>query len=154
MDQPGARRSRHGAIAILLLAVSSPVAVPLSHAGEPDALVVNDVVVTATRVPAVPSSLSAAATVLTQDDIRRTPFQNGTQIDDLLRYIPAVQPSLLSSRYNHPTAQFVGIRGLGTRRALVLLDGVPLNDGFGGWINWGLVPDRIERIEIIPGGGW
>jgi outer membrane receptor protein involved in Fe transport len=36
---------------------------------------------------------------------------------------------------------------------LVLLDGVPLNDGFGGWINWGLVPDRIARIEIVPGGG-
>jgi outer membrane receptor protein involved in Fe transport len=125
----------------------------MSYAGEQDEMVTADVVVTATRVPTAPSRLSAAATVLTQDDIRRTPFQNGTQVDDLLRYIPSVQPSLLSSRYNHPTAQFVGIRGLGTRRALVLLDGVPLNDGFGGWINWGLVPDRIERIEIIPGGG-
>ncbi|MBH0192461.1 MAG: Plug domain-containing protein, partial [Nitrospira sp.] len=153
MDHSGARRFRHGAIAVLLLALSYPVEAQMSYAGEQDALVVSDVVVTGTRVPTAPTRLSAATTVLTQEDMRRTPFQNGTQVDDLLRYIPAVQPSLLSSRYNHPTAQFIGIRGLGTRRALVLLDGVPLNDGFGGWINWGLVPDRIERIEIIPGGG-
>lgn len=126
---------------------------PSSYADEDEAVVVKEVVVAATRIPMPPSRVSAAATVLTQDDIRRTPFHSGTQIDDLLRYVPTVQPSLLGSRYNHPTAQFVSIRGLGTRRALVLLDGVPLNDGFGGWINWGLVPDRIERVEIIPGGG-
>ncbi len=123
------------------------------HAEPEDGLAVDDVVVAATRIPMSPSRISAAATVLTQADIQRTPFQSGTQIDDLLRYVPSVQPSTLSSRYNHPTAQSVSIRGLGTRRALVLLDGVPLNDGFGGWINWGLVPDRVERIEIIPGGG-
>ena len=125
----------------------------VSYADEDNAVVVKEVVVAATRIPMAPSRISAAATVLTQDDIRRTPFHSGTQIDDLLRYVPTVQPSLLGSRYNHPTAQFVSIRGLGTRRALVLLDGVPLNDGFGGWINWGLVPDRVERVEIIPGGG-
>jgi iron complex outermembrane recepter protein len=121
---------------------------------EPDeALAVNDVVVAATRIPMVPSRVSAAATIFTQEDIQRSPFQSGTQIDELLRYVPSVQPSTLGSRYNHPTAQSVSIRGLGARRALVLLDGVPLNDGFGGWINWGLVPDRVERIEIVPGGG-
>ncbi|HMS85663.1 MAG TPA: TonB-dependent receptor [Nitrospira sp.] len=122
-------------------------------AEDSDTLEVHEVVVAATKIPMAPSRLSAATTVLTQHDIGRTPFRSGTQIDDLLRYVPTVQPSLLSSRYNHPTAQFVSIRGLGTRRALVLLDGVPLNDGFGGWINWGLIPDRVERVEIIPGGG-
>ena len=30
---------------------------------------------------------------------------------------------------------------------------MPLNDGFGGWINWQRVPDTVERIEIAPGGG-
>ncbi len=124
-----------------------------SYAEEDETLQVSEVVMAATRIPMAPSRISAAATILTQEDIHRTPFQSGTQIDDLLRSVPAVQPSLLGSRYNHPTAQFVSIRGLGTRRVLVLLDGVPLNDGFGGWINWGLVPDRVERVEIIPGGG-
>lgn len=124
-----------------------------AYAETDEVLTLNDVVVAATRFPMALSRVSAAATVLTQEDIQRSPFQSGTQIDELLRYVPSVQPGTLGSRYNHPTAQSVSIRGLGTRRALVLLDGVPLNDGFGGWINWGLVPDRVERIEIIPGGG-
>ncbi|MBI3356576.1 MAG: TonB-dependent receptor [Nitrospirae bacterium] len=111
-----------------------------------------NVIVSATRTTEALGSVAQAATVLTRDQIDRSPFSGGHQIDDLLRAVPGVQPSLLSSRYNHPTAQALTLRGLGTRRTLVLLDGVPLNDGFGGWINWGLVPDRIERIEIVQGG--
>jgi len=153
MDASSERPFRRSAIAVLTFISCCFFSPHLSYADEDETVVVKEVVVAATRIPMALSRLSAAATVLTQADIRRTPFHSGTQIDDLLRYVPTVQPSLLGSRYNHPTAQFVSVRGLGTRRALVLLDGVPLNDGFGGWINWGLVPDRIERIEIIPGGG-
>lgn len=152
MDESSERQSCRRAAAIIGLLLWCSFT-NVSYAGEDDTVAVKEVVVAATRIPTAPSRISAAATVLTQDDIRRAPFHSGTQIDDLLRYVPTVQPSLLGSRYNHPTAQFVSIRGLGTRRALVLLDGVPLNDGFGGWINWGLVPDRVERVEIIPGGG-
>lgn len=97
--------------------------------------------------------IPAAASVITREQIERSPFPDGHQVDDLLRYVPGVQSSNLSSRYNHPTAQAITLRGLGSRRALVLLDGVPLNDGFGGWINWGLVPNNLERVEVVPGGG-
>ena len=83
MDHSGARRVRDGAIAVLLLGLSFPVAAQMPYAGEQDALVVSDVVVTGTRVPTAPTRLSAAATVLTREDMRRTPFQNGTQVDDL-----------------------------------------------------------------------
>lgn len=143
--------SRWGAA--ILLFMSCGVLEPIRGHAEDETLEVDEVVVGATRMPMAPSRIAAATTVFTQEDIQRTPFTSGTQIDELLRYVPSVQPSTLSSRYNHPTAQLVSIRGLGSRRALVLLDGVPLNDGFGGWINWGLVPDRVERIEVIPGGG-
>ena len=122
----------------------------------PDALgeeLLEEMVVTATRVPQPAGEVAAAQTTLTRDQILATPFRGGDQLDDLLRYVPGVQPSNLSSRYNHPTAQFLTLQGLGSRRALVLLDGVPLNDGFGGWINWGRVPDTIERVEVVPGGG-
>jgi len=91
-----------------------------------------EVVVSATRTPEFAGSVPAAPTILTREQIEKTPFRDGTVVDDLLRYVPGVQPSNLSSRYNHPTAQAVTLRGLGSRRALVLLDGVPLNDGFGG----------------------
>ncbi len=57
----------------------------------------------------------------------------------------------------NPTSQGVSLRGLGpsgTSRSLVLLDGVPLNDPFGGWVPWSLVPvDSIASAEIVPGGG-
>ena len=37
-------------------------------------------------------------------------------------------------------------------RTLVLLDGVPFNDPFGGWVYWTRVPlDSVDRIEIIDG---
>ena len=120
-----------------------------------DELVVEleEVVVSATRTREAVGSVPMSPTILTRADIQRTPYHGGHQADDLLRYVPGVQPSNLSSRYNHPTAQAISLRGLGSRRALVLLDGVPLNDGFGGWINWGMVPDNIQRIEVVPGGG-
>ena len=137
-------------ILILSVLLSSSVA----RAAEPDEDVstLREIVVSATRSPEPLAKIPAAATVLTREQIDRTPFREGHQADDLLRYVPDVQPSNLSSRYNHPTAQAVSLRGLGNRRALVLLDGVPLNDGFGGWINWGMVPNTIERIEVVPGG--
>ncbi|HZS11611.1 MAG TPA: TonB-dependent receptor plug domain-containing protein, partial [Nitrospirales bacterium] len=112
-----------------------------------------DVVISATRTPVASIAVPQPATVVTKTQADRTPFRDGHQVDDLLRYVPEVQPSNLSSRYNHPTAQALSLRGLGSRRALVLMDGVPLNDGFGGWINWGLVPNAVERIEVVPGGG-
>ena len=121
-----------------------------AETGDAEELSMPEVVVTATRFPVLSTTVPAPVTVLTYEDIQRTPFRDGYQVDDLLRYVPEVQPSNLSSRYNHPTAQAVSLRGLGNRRTLVLLDGIPLNDGFGGWINWGLVPDNLRRIEIVP----
>jgi outer membrane receptor protein involved in Fe transport len=127
---------------------------PPAHAAGPEApdSELEEVVVTATRTPVPARQAPGSPTVLTREQIDMTPFRSGPQIDDLLRAVPGMQPSLLSSRYNHPTAQLFSLRGLGNRRGLVLLDGVPLNDGFGGWITWGRVPDTIERIEVVPGG--
>ena len=115
-------------------------------------LTTDEVVISTTRSPQAANLSAASVTMLKQDQIRRTPYTGGHEVDDLLRTVPGVQPATLSSRYNHPTAQSLSMNGLGSRRALVLLDGVPLNDGFGGWINWGLIPNDLERVEIVPGG--
>lgn len=121
-------------------------------AAEFSVLTTEEVVISATRTAEPIGQSASAVTVLTREQIERSPYAGGHQLDDLLRSVPGVQPATLSSRYNHPTAQSVTLNGLGTRRTLVLLDGVPLNDGFGGWINWGLIPNDIERVEIVPGG--
>src|SRR6185503_2624673 len=61
------------------------------------------------------------------------------------------------SRVANPTAQGVTLRGLGgsgASRALVLDDGVPINDPFGGWVYWGRVPSgEVDRVEGLRGGG-
>jgi outer membrane receptor protein involved in Fe transport len=60
-----------------------------------------------------------------------------------------------SARASNPTTHGVTMRGLsasGASRGLVLFDGVPLNDGFGGWVLWSRVPtDAIGAIEIARG---
>ncbi|HET9605486.1 MAG TPA: TonB-dependent receptor [Nitrospira sp.] len=119
---------------------------------DPSLYTTDELVISATRTPEAIGKSAAAVTLLTREEILRSPYPGGHELDDLLRSVPGVQPALLSSRYNHPTAQSVTLNGLGSRRALVLLDGVPLNDGFGGWINWGLIPNDLERVEIVPGG--
>ena len=142
-------------IALWLVCASSlpVITAELVRAGEEEAdIAVGEILISETRTPQLAHQLAGTVTLIPREQIDRSPYPGGHQIDDLLRSVPDVQPSLLSSRYNHPTAQAVSLRGLGTRRSLVLLDGVPLNDGFGGWINWGLVPDRVQRIEVVPGG--
>ena len=56
-----------------------------------------------------------------------------------------------------PEAQGVTLRGVGpggASRALVLLDGIPVNDAFGGWIYWDELPlNSIDHVEVVEGGG-
>ena len=41
----------------------------------------------------------------------------------------------------------------GASRAVVLADGIPLNDPFGGWIYWSRVPrTSVNSIEVLRGG--
>lgn len=57
----------------------------------------------------------------------------------------------------HPTAQGVSLRGIGpsgASRSLVLLDGVPLNDPFGGWVHWSQISSlSLASAEIARAGG-
>lgn len=77
-------------------------------------------------------------------------------IDDALKMVPGFT-LFPSSRVSNPTSQTVMLRGIGgsnVSRALVLADGVPLNDAFGGWVYWNKVPHAaIDRIEVLRGGG-
>jgi len=60
------------------------------------------------------------------------------------------------SRTSNPTTQGVSFRGTGSSgasRAAVLVDGVPVSDPFGGWVQWERVPAiAVEQIEVLRGG--
>jgi len=78
-------------------------------------------------------------------------------IDDVLRQVPGFSLFRRSGGLTtNPTAQGVSLRGVGANgasRALVLLDGVPLNSPFGGWVYWNRVPSvNIENVSIQNGG--
>jgi vitamin B12 transporter len=79
-------------------------------------------------------------------------------LDQLLKDIPGVQLFRRSDAHSgHPTSQGVTLRALGgnaSSRALLVLDGVPQTDPFGGWVNWPAYdPEDLEQIRIVRGGG-
>jgi outer membrane receptor protein involved in Fe transport len=69
-------------------------------------------------------------------------------LDDTLRQVPGFSLFRRSGSLTaNPTSQGVSLRGVGANgasRAVVLLDGVPLNSPFGGWVYW----DRVPRADI------
>ncbi len=78
-------------------------------------------------------------------------------MDDVLRQAPGFSLFRRSGSLSaNPTSQGVSIRGIGpsgTSRAVVLLDGIPLNDPFGGWIYWNQIPiETIASIQVLNGG--
>ncbi|OHE80609.1 MAG: hypothetical protein A3G75_08005 [Verrucomicrobia bacterium RIFCSPLOWO2_12_FULL_64_8] len=128
---------------------------PLAVAPAAETTVLPPVVVSVSRAPETADRLPVSVKVLDAVTLREAP---GLAIDDILRGVAGF--SLFrraSSLAAHPTAQGVSLRGLGasgTSRSLVLLDGVPLNDPFGGWIYWSKLPrEALDRIEVVRGGG-
>jgi len=111
------------------------------------------VTVTASRVEQRTSDIPASVSVLGRERIRQSP---AVVADDVLRQVPTF--SLFrrtSSLASHPTTQGVSLRGIGpsgVSRTLVLLDGIPFNDPFGGWVYWTRVPlEALDRIEAVEG---
>src|SRR6185369_7230624 len=111
------------------------------------------VTVTPTRTEQRSGAVPASLSVLTSEDIQNSP---AVVADDVLRQIPTF--SLFrrtSSLSSHPTAQGVSLRGIGpsgVSRTLVLVDGTPFNDPFGGWVYWTRIPtESVDRIEVVDG---
>ncbi len=112
------------------------------------------ITVTATRTETRLGETAASVAVLSEEELA---VAAAPTVDDALRQVPGFTLFRRSgSRFANPTAQGVSLRGLGgsgASRALVLDDGVPLNDPFGGWIYWGRVPRAaLERVEVLRGG--
>ncbi|PYQ34923.1 MAG: hypothetical protein DMF55_08455 [Acidobacteria bacterium] len=98
-----------------------------------------EIVVTATRSPTRLADTRSSTVVLTDDDLESAAAPT---VDDALRAVPGFALFRRSgSRTANPTSP------------VVLEDGVPLNDPFGGWVYWGRVPRAsVERIEVVRGG--
>jgi outer membrane receptor protein involved in Fe transport len=111
------------------------------------------VTVTPTRSAKRLGDVPVSANIVEKETIRQSP---AVVADDVLRQVPTFSLFRRSSSLSsHPTAQGVSLRGIGpsgVSRTLVLVDGVPFNDPFGGWVYWTRVPlESVNRIEVIDG---
>ncbi len=111
--------------------------------------------VTGRRLPDWQAQGAYPTTVFDAEALRAHP---AIRLDDILRQEPSFslfrrQTSLVAN----PTTQGVTLRGIGPNgagRTLVLADGVPVNDPFGGWIYFSaLNPDALGEVRVIRGGG-
>lgn len=120
---------------------------------EPQPTVVDEVVVTAARLP--PAAGEAAFSVIRLD---AEVLRGAARLDEVLATVPAVSLFRRTSSLSaNPTTQGISLRAIapsGAGRTLVTLDGVPLNDPFGGWVLWSQLPtEAVESLDIIRGAG-
>ena len=114
--------------------------------------VVESVLVSSERPPAFREP-DTGATVLDRSDLDKAPANT---LDESLKSVSGFSLFRRSSAStSNPTTHGVTMRGLsasGSSRGLVLLDGVPLNDGFGGWVTWSrLPPAAVDRVDVERG---
>lgn len=113
------------------------------------------IIVTAPAFPQARAERAFSVEVLDRIDLINSP---SVQLDQLLKTVPGLQLFRRSdAQSGHPTSQGVTLRALGgnaSSRALLVLDGVPQSDPFGGWVNWPAYdPSSLAEVRVIRGGG-
>ncbi len=112
------------------------------------------IIVSATRTPTRLADAPLADLQISAAELQSAP---ALTLDDALRQVPGFSLFRRSgSETTNPTTMGVSLRGLGASgasRAVVLEDGLPLNDPFGGWVYWGRVPrTAVESVEVAEEG--
>jgi len=113
-----------------------------------------EVTVSATRTETRLTDTPGSTVALSNTEIAATP---ALRVDDVLRQVPGFSLFRRSdSRVANASNQGVSLRGLGgsaASRALVLEDGLPIVDAFGGWVYWDRVPrESLQDVEVFRGG--
>ncbi|MEW6701979.1 MAG: TonB-dependent receptor plug domain-containing protein, partial [Bacteroidota bacterium] len=110
---------------------------------------IDEVVVTASRIPMNYSKLLRTVSVINSFDIKKLPVNN---IQDLLQHVGAVD---LRARGVEGVQADAGIRGGTFEQTLILIDGVKIIDPQTGHnnLNLPISLDNVERIEVLKGEG-
>src|SRR3954453_1551117 len=107
---------------------------------------------------ALPEAKAERVYSIERFDRKRIDQSPSHELDQLLKDVPGLQLFRRSdARSGHPTSQGVTLRALGgnpSGGALLVLDGVPQADPFGGWVNWPAYdPASLAGIRVVRGGG-
>lgn len=150
LDHPPAQieiTAPHYVITVVTIAAGQPLNVVLRQPLE-------TVTVTAYRSALGSSSSPASTRVLDTQQLQQSA---SPALDGKLSQVPGFTLFRRSSSLvANPTTEGVSLRGLGSTaasRSLVVLDDIPLNDPYGGWIHWEELPAlAIHSVEVVRGG--
>lgn len=111
------------------------------------------VVVHAPRLEPLRGEAAFSAVQVGPEILKQSP-----RLDEALRSTPGVSLFRRTTSLSaNPTTQGVSLRAIGPSgagRALVTLDGAPVNDPFGGWVIWTALPSEgLDGATIVRGAG-
>src|SRR6516164_4807543 len=133
-------------VAILIFATvvgHAQEATPTASPGQAEA---ESVVVSATRFDIPLDQSPATVTVISSEDIEQKQIQ---RVSDALREVPGLAV-VQTGTAGQLTSVFM--RGLPSQDMQVLLDGIPINQGLSGAMNFAdITTDDIDRIEVVRG---
>lgn len=110
-----------------------------------------NVSVTATKTEQALSDSPASVTVISNEELKQ---RNVSRVSDALQMVPGLS---MGTPMNGQMSQGTGagsftLRGMNSSRTAVLVDGVPLVDGFSSKVDFRtILTDDVERIEVVPG---
>ena len=145
---PAPPLKRRGLLVVAALAFPAPVFAQYAPATD-------EIIVTGRGLDTPPGEAVYDVVTIDRDRLADTA---SNRLEDLLRDAAGLAQFRRSdSGSAHPTSQGITLRGLGgnaSSRALLLLDGVPQTDPFGGWVPFpAYLPERLASARIIRGGG-
>ncbi|MGC1766161.1 MAG: TonB-dependent receptor [Pseudolabrys sp.] len=133
-------------VAILVFAPVFCLAQAATPTASPGDAEVESVVVSATRFDIPLDQSPATVTVISSEDIEQKQIQ---RVSDALREVPGLAV-VQTGTAGQLTSVFM--RGLPSQDMQVLVDGIPINQGLSGAMNFAdITTDDIDRIEVVRG---
>ncbi|WP_147652516.1 TonB-dependent receptor domain-containing protein [Vulcaniibacterium gelatinicum] len=132
-------------------ALAQETATEQSQQGQEEATQLDTIVVTGTRIQSQAITATSPVAEIGQEEFKAT---GATRVDDLVNQMPQLAPYFDSFANNgatgYPTAD---LRGLGTNRTLVLVNGQRLQPGTAFARDLSQVPaGLVKRVDILTGG--
>ena len=143
------------ALAFVMLSSGSAVAQTTVAAADQAADQAADIVVTGRGLADAPGDRAYDVVTIDRDRIQANA---SNRLESVLADVAGLQQFRRSdSRSANPTSQGISLRGIGgnaSSRALLIFDGVPQADPFGGWVAFpAYATGRLGRIRVTRGGG-
>lgn len=140
----------HPGLAFVFIAVSS---VSVSAQGQTASPA--EIIVTGRALPAAIGEAAYDSITISAERLNATA---SNRVEEALRDVAGLQQfRRTDARSANATSQGATLRGLGgnaSSRALLVLDGVPQSDPFGGWITWpAYAANRLGGVRVTRGGG-